>query len=291
MTGARLWGLIAVTMAAFAANSLLNRAAVGTGLIDPASFAAIRVVAGAVALSALVLLAGGQPQALPPARYLAGFCLSLYLIGFSFAYLQLDAGLGALILFGGVQVFMFSWGVIRGEVIPARRWIGTGAALLGLMVLSWPEPEGQTSIWAVIAMILAALGWAGYSLVGRGSKDPLGETAAAFLLAVPLTVAPVFLVPGTVVSGGAATGQGVLLAVLSGVVASGLGYALWYRCLPYLAASTAALVQLSAPLLAVVGGILILSEPLSPRLIIAALLILGGIAFGLVQRKIGSNGS
>ena len=290
MTGGRLWGLVAVTMAAFAANSLLNRAAVDGGHIDALSFAVVRVVAGAVMLSVLVLATGGRPRMPPPRRFLAAGCLSLYLLGFSLAYVHLDAGYGALILFGGVQLTMFAAGLWLREAIPARRWIGVAAALAGLAVLSWPLEAAGTAI-GVAAMLLAALGWGGYSLLGRGAKDPLPETAAAFLIAVPMVWLPVLMQPVAPDGQAQITGLGYLLAVVSGAITSGLGYALWYRVLPHLAASTAALVQLSAPLLAVLGGVALLGEAVSLRLGVATILILGGIAFGISQRRIGSSGS
>lgn len=288
MSGARLWGLITLTMVAFAANSILNRAGVGGGHIDALGFAVVRVIAGAVMLAALVLLTGRRPRIPPPQRFLAAASLSLYLLGFSIAYVHLDAGLGALILFGGVQLTMFAAGLWTREAIPPQRWIGALAALAGLAVLSLPIEAVGTGI-GIVAMLLAALGWGAYSLIGRGSADPLPETAAAFLIAVPLVWLPVLMMP-VAPDATPPTAVGYLLACASGAVTSGLGYALWYRVLPQLAASTAALVQLSAPLLAVLGGIVILGEGVSLRLGIATVLILGGIAFGL-HRRIGSKGS
>ena len=290
MTGGRLWSLVAITMVAFAANSLLNRAAVEGGQIDALSFAVIRVIAGAVMLAVLVVLTGGRPRFPPPRRFLAAGCLSLYLLGFSVAYVHLDAGFGALILFGGVQLTMFAAGLWSREAIPARRWIGAAAALTGLAVLSLPL-EGTGTAIGIVSMLFAALGWGGYSLLGRGSKDPLPETAAAFLIAVPLVWLPVLVQPVAPEGPLPITALGYGLAILSGAVTSGLGYALWYRVLPNLAASTAALVQLSAPLLAVLGGVALLGEAVSLRLGLATVLIIGGIAFGIAQRRIGSSGS
>jgi len=290
MTATRLWALVAVTMVAFAANSILNRAAVEGGHIDALSFAVIRVLAGAAMLSILVIVSGRRPQVPPVRRLFAAGFLSLYLLGFSIAYVDLDAGLGALILFGGVQVFMFGAGIAAREAIPPRRWLGTGAALAGLAVLCFPLEVAGSAV-GVVSMLLAALGWAAYSLMGRKARDPLPETAAAFLIAVPLVGLPVLALPMPTDLGEGVTVAGYGLAILSGAVTSGLGYALWYRVLPNLAASTAALVQLSAPLLAVMGGIILLGESISLRLGVATVLILGGIALGLVQRRIGSNGS
>lgn len=302
MRGARLWGLVAVTMLAFAANSLLTRAAVGAGHIDALSFASVRVIAGAVMLAVLVLPGGGRPVFPPRRRFWAAGWLSLYLLAFSLAYVQLDAGLGALVLFGTVQLVMFGGALWGREQVPRPRWFGMGLAFAGLVVLSWPSgvPSGALSgaisgapgsVWATGLMLLAGLGWGGYSLLGRSSTAPLPETAAAFLIAVPLVCIPVLILGRALAGPVFVAPWGISLAVISGAVTSGLGYALWYRVLPSLGASTAALVQLSAPLLAVIGGVLILGEPLGWRLVLAAGLILGGIAMGVVQRKSGSSGS
>ncbi|MBF9029265.1 EamA family transporter [Rhodobacterales bacterium HKCCE3408] len=289
MTGLRLGLLIAVTMTAFAANSLLNRAAVDGGFISAPGFAVIRVLSGAAMLSVLVLLSGRRPRIPAPGRLLTAAGLSLYLLGFSTAYVHLDAGLGALILFGGVQVTMFAAAIAMGETIPPRRYIGAALALGGLALLCLRPGTGGTAI-GVVAMILAAMGWGAYSVLGRRAKDPLAETAASFLIAVPMVWLPVLALP---VAPDAAppSAPGYALAILSGAVTSGMGYALWYVILRQITSSTAALVQLSAPLIAVAGGVLLLGETVSLRIVVAAVLILGGIAFGLAQRRIGSSGS
>jgi drug/metabolite transporter (DMT)-like permease len=286
----RLVALTALVMTAFAANSILNRMAVGPGLIGATDFALIRAVAGAVTLGGLVVLRRSALPLWSMRRVPGALGLSVYLVGFSVAYLAIDAGVGALILFGGVQVTMFAGAVLAGEAMAARRWIGSGLALAGLAWLVWPVGEVALPVLATLAMLAAALGWGVYSLVGRKATDPLAETAANFVLAAPLCAFVLFAWPGAAVE---MTAPGVALAVLSGAVTSGLGYALWYAVLPRLEASVSGLVQLSVPVIAMVGGVLLLGEAVSLRMVGAALVTLGGIAYGLgaFQRTRGSNGS
>jgi drug/metabolite transporter (DMT)-like permease len=241
-------------------------------------------------LVALVLV---QRRALPllsRRRIPGALGLAVYLLGFSFAYLAIDAGIGALILFGGVQLTMFAGAVLAGEAMPSRRWIGAGLAMAGLAWLVWPTGAVALPPLATVAMLAAALGWGVYSLVGRRATDPLAETAANFILAAPLCALALLAVPGV---GPSATAQGVALAILSGAVTSGLGYALWYAVLPRLEASVSGLVQLSVPVIAMAGGVLLLNEAVTPRMAGAALVTLGGIAYGLgaFQRTRGSSGS
>lgn len=288
----RLALLTALTMLAFAANSILNRMALAGGDIDALGFAIIRVLSGAGMLVALVLI---QRRGLPmfqPGRLAGALSLCLYLLGFSIAYVQLDAGLGALILFGCVQITMFAGAILGGESVPPARWIGAGLAMTGLGWLVWPAGEVTVPLTGTVFMALAGMGWGIYSLAGRKAGDPLAATAANFLWAAPVClIIPIFLPvqmePVDV------TTNGILLACLSGAVTSGLGYALWYSLLPQLKATVAGLVQLSAPVIAILGGVALLGEGLSLRLVLAAAIVLGGIAFGLLapQRRIGSSGS
>ncbi|WP_213684550.1 DMT family transporter [Roseicyclus sp.] len=284
----RLVALSALVMVAFAANSVLNRAAVGTGQIGALDFALLRAVAGAMVLIALIRLRGARLTLLEPRRVLGGAMLSTYLIGFSLAYLAMDTGLGALILFGGVQVTMFAGALVMGERPPARRWWGAGLALAGLVWLVWPGAGATAPLWAVGAMASAALGWGIYSLIGRGSADPLGDTGAAFVWATVLGfVAVLVQTGGSMVND--ATWAGMALAVISGAVTSGLGYALWYRVLPRIGASVAGLMQLSVPVIAGLGGALLLAETPTRAMILAGAVVLGGIGWGLwPQRTKGS---
>ncbi|MDA0188707.1 MAG: EamA family transporter, partial [Proteobacteria bacterium] len=208
----RLIAVSVLVMVAFAANSVLNRAAVGGGQIGALDFALLRAVAGAGMLMVLIRLRGGPVPLLAPRRVLGGVMLSTYLIGFSLAYLAMDAGLGALILFGGVQVTMFAGALVLGERPPARRWFGAGLALAGLVWLVWPGAGATAPLWAVGAMASAALGWGIYSLIGRGSADPLGDTGAAFVWATVLGFVAVLVhTGGSMVND--ATWAGMALAV------------------------------------------------------------------------------
>lgn len=282
--------LTAVVMTAFAANSILNRMAVGPGLVGATDFALIRAMAGAVTLGALVFLRRSSIPLWSMRRVPGALGLAVYLVGFSVAYLAIDAGVGALILFGAVQVTMFAGAVMMGEAMPNRRWIGAGLATAGLAWLVWPTGAVSLPLGASAAMLAAALGWGIYSLVGRRATDPLAETAANFILAAPLCAVVLLLVPGAEV---ALTGSGIALAIASGAITSGLGYALWYAVLPQLDASVSGLVQLSVPVIAMAGGVLLLNEEITLRMVGAALVTLGGIAYGLgaFQRTSGSSGS
>lgn len=287
----RLIALSVLVMVAFAANSVLNRAAVGAGQIGALDFALLRAVAGAGMLMVLIRLRGRSVPLLAPRRILGGAMLSTYLIGFSLAYLAMDAGLGALILFGGVQVTMFAGALVLGERPPLRRWAGAGLALAGLVWLVWPGTGASAPLWAVAAMAAAALGWGIYSLIGRGSADPLGDTGAAFVWATVLGfVAVLVQTGGSMVND--ASWQGMVLAATSGAITSGLGYALWYRVLPRIGASVAGLMQLSVPVIASLGGALLLAEAPTQAMIWAGAVVLGGIGWGLwPQRTKGSSGS
>jgi drug/metabolite transporter (DMT)-like permease len=280
----RLLTLTALAMLAFAANSVLNRMGVGAGLIDPVTFAVVRLVAGAVALLVLLGLrrqwrgAGPGMQAgtaraplLPASRWIGAVTLLVYLFGFSLAYLRLDAGTGALILFGCVQITMFAGAMVAGETVPLARWVGALLAFAGLVTLLAPG-GGVVSPVDVVLMALAGLGWGIYSLVGRGAGDALLATTVNFSLAVPFAL--VVLMLG---DNGSPQGRGVWLAVISGAVTSGLGYALWYRLLPQLGAVRASVAQLTVPVLAAAGGLL-LGEGISLRFVVSALLVLGGVA-------------
>ena len=273
----RLIILVSVTMLAFAANSLLNRMALAESEAGAASFAALRLLSGALMLVAIVQLRG---QANWRLTNVAGpLSLLAYVIGFSFAYLSLDAGLGALILFGGVQITMFAGALLRGESVPTMRWVGAGFAFAGLSFLMWPSGTAPVPLLGAGLMLGAALGWGIYSLLGAGAADPLGATARNFLWATPLGLLPAFFMWDGM------SPIGALLAVLSGAVTSGLGYALWYRVLPELPASVAAVAQLTVPVIALAGGIVFIGEELTWRFLVAALMVLGGVVLSLYRSK------
>jgi len=279
----KLFLLTALTMCAFAANSILNRLAIDSDVSDPVGFAIIRVLAGTVVLALLVFLRGDQLPLRNRRRILGAGSLALYMIGFSLAYLTLDAGLGALILFGVVQITMFSVTALTGAVPTIRQMVGAGVALAGLAFVLWPAAGFQVSLRGAALMTTAGVGWAIYSLVGRSEPDALQGTAANFLVALPVTAL------GLLATGGTwhVTALGYFLAALSGAVTSGLGYALWFRVLPQLAPSTAAVVQLSVPVIAIAGGVVLLGEDAGLRLLIGAALVLGGIALAVQRRTPG----
>lgn len=265
----RLILLTTLTMAAFAANSILNRMAVADGLIGAEAFALIRVVAGAVVLA--VLMKGQGLMQRPSIWGVLG--LSAYLVGFSQAYVGLDAGLGALILFGMVQVTMFGGALLRAEVVPPQRWLGMVIAFCGLtFVLLRGLPSGGSLQLGVLFMALAGIGWGIYSLIGQKVTDPRAATARSFLWSVPLVA---------LASLGASfqmAPTGVALAVLSGAVTSGLGYALWYAVLPSLGASRAAVAQLTVPVIAIAVGAALLGEVPGISFLIGSTVVLLGVA-------------
>lgn len=279
----RLFLLTTLTMLAFAANSLLNRAALLGGGIDPASFVVLRVASGVVMLFVLLALRGGIARPAPDLWAVLG--LTLYMVGFSYAYLSMDAGVGALILFAGVQVTMFMGAVRSGERPPLSRWGGAGAALGGLTLLLWPSEGVDMPVIGFALMSIAAFGWGVYSLIGRGVRDPLAATAWNFLYSFPL-VAVVWIVAALRdVDAVTLQPNAIWLAICSGAITSGLGYALWYKALPQLGATRAALAQLSVPVIALGLGALWLGEELPWRVLVAAVIVLGGIALGLLPGR------
>ena len=269
----RLLLLTTLTMAAFAANSVLNRWAVGPGHIGAVEFACIRLLAGALALAGLLAMQRGALTWPGRRGRVPGVLgLSAYLLGFSLAYRGLDAGTGALVLFGTVQVTMFAGALVQREPVPGRRWAGAGLALIGLTLIAAPSGGALLPLGL---MTLAGIGWGIYSLAGRGARDPVAGTAWNFILSLPL-VLPIGFASGLANP----DAVGVALAILSGAVTSGLGYALWYRILPQLGSARAAVAQLTVPIIAALGGSLLLTEV--PGLWFwfwfASALVLGGVA-------------
>lgn len=266
-----------LALIAFAANSVLCRLALGHGAIDPASFATLRLAAGAGAL--LVLSRSTRSEAAPvKGSWLSAGTLFLYATCFSFAYSRLSAGTGALVLFGSVQLMMMIGALRAGEKPRALQWIGSGMAFAGLIYLVLPGLAAPSMAGATL-MVLAGLSWGSYSLLGRRATHPIAQTTSNFVRSLPLALA----VSAVSIRRAHLEPGGVLLAVLSGAVASALGYVLWYTALRGLTASRAAIVQLSVPLLAAAGGVMFLSETISLHLTLAALLILGGLALALVR--------
>lgn len=266
-------------MLAFAANSVLCRLSLGAGLIDASSFTSIRLLSGALCLIVIVWLRDRSLVFGPP-RWLSVLALLVYMVGFSLAYRSLSTGTGALILFGCVQLTMLGTARLRGERWSALTWLGIAGAVAGLVYLLLPGAHAPVPLYAGF-MVLAGLAWGTYSLVGAGGVDATRATASNFLYATPLAIGCSLIDLDQL----ALTGQGILLAIASGAIASGIGYAIWYRVLAQIKASSAAIVQLSVPALAAIGGVVLLAEPLSTRIVLATLLTLGGIALVLSQKS------
>ncbi len=266
-------------MIAFAANSLLCRLALRSELIDAASFATVRVVAGAVALG-VVLLPRWRARGRPRANWPSAAMLFTYLVFFSFAYLSLSAGTGALILFGAVQLTMFAAALRAGERLAPSAWLGLLMAVAGLVYLvapgvTAPDPQGAA------LMAIAGVAWGLYSLRGRGTTAPLESTASNFLHAVPFVLVVSLLFANRL----SLSPMGIVFAIASGAIASGAGYAVWYAALRGLTAGRAATVQLSVPVLAALGGAVFLSERVTLRLVVASAVTLGGVAIVIARRE------
>lgn len=275
----RLAFATALTMIAFAANSILTRMAIEGGHIDPSAFALVRVVSGAVVLGMLITVRGGALPLFRRNRLSGAISLAVYLIGFSLAYLTLDAGLGALILFGVVQITMFAHGALRGTRPTPRQLTGGAVAFAGLLVALWPGPGAAAEPVGAALMVFAGLGWAAYTIVGRSATDPLAATTANFLLCVPILLV---LLTGTGLRFGA---TGIALGIVCGGLTSALGYALWYSVLPKLEGAVAAIVQLSVPIIAILAGALLLGETVGLTVIIATVLVIGGIGWSVTARS------
>ncbi|HBN30984.1 MAG TPA: EamA family transporter [Rhodobacteraceae bacterium] len=276
----RLVMLTLFALFAFAANSVLTRSALAFDQIGPGEFMAIRLISGAVTLAVLVALRGVRDGMLRHGSVISAASLLLYTTAFSLAYVTLDAGLGALILFGGVQITMFAGAVIGREKPSAARWLGSLLGMIGLGVLFAP---GATvpDVGGALLMGGSAVGWGIYSLRGRGVSAPLQATASNFLIAAPAGALFWFMFPSEIVT----NLNGILLAIASGALASGVGYAIWYATLPKLDSSLAAIVQLTVPLIALAGGIVFLGETASWAFMASTVLILSGVFIAVFGPK------
>ena len=276
----KLFAITALTMVAFAANSVLNRIALTQDAIGPWGFTTIRFVSGAIILMII---------AKPKLAYKAGnwgSALALFSYGslFSYAYLMLSAGTGALVLFAAVQITMIAGGLIAGERLKALQWAGTIIAVLGLIYLMSPSLETPPFSGALM-MLCAGIGWGLYSLRGKTAGDPVAKTGGNFIRTgiICLIISPIVLyaLPEIEMSS-----KGVLLALTSGVVTSGLGYVIWYMALKDLTAIRAGIAQLTVPVIAAIGGMIFISEPMTWRFTITALVILGGVGVATMTKNL-----
>ncbi len=269
----------AAALIAFAGNSVVTRLALGHAAIDPASFSTVRLAGGAGMLL-LVSIATQTERFRLRGSWLSAAILFLYAVPFSFAYVSLSAGTGALILFGSVQITMLLAALRLGERPHLVQWVGLGCALAGLIYLMLPGLAAP-SIPGSMLMASAGISWGLYSLRGRGAGSPLTQTTGNFVRALPLAIVVSLIAR----SGAHASRSGMILAVACGAVTSGLGYVLWYSALRSMTATRAAVVQLMVPVLAAAGGVIFLGETISSRLIVSASTVLGGIALALVGGK------
>lgn len=265
--------LTLLVMLAFAGNSILVRLALSTDCIGSLSFSIIRLLAGALVLA----LIAKPKQTLESGSWLSALYLLVYVLFFSYAYLSLDAGTGALILFAAVQIVMIGSGLWHGERLAALQWAGMTMACLGLFFLLRPGAASSPNLTGAVLMGLSGLGWALYSLRGRHAESPVLATAGNFAKAsvyvVGVSIPLLFVLPEEPPST-----KGIVLAIISGAITSGLGYTLWYKVLPHLPATRASIAQLSVPAIAAIGGMIFLNETVTTRLIITTALVLGGVA-------------
>jgi len=274
----KVFVLTALAMIAFAGNSLLCRQALKHTTIDAATFTLVRIVSGAVCLWIIVQIRKGAVR--KAGSWPSALALFGYAALFSFAYLQLTAGTGALLLFGAVQATMIFWALQKGERLRFLQIAGLLLAIAGLVALVLPGISAPP-LGAAALMLGAGIAWGIYSLRGKGGADPLGATAGNFFRAVPMAAA----LSIAALRWANLDRAGIGYAIVSGALASGVGYAIWYSALPALKASAAATVQLSVPVLAAAGGILFLGETITLRFVLASLAILGGIALVIVERR------
>ena len=276
-TPLRIFALTALAMIAFAANSILARLALTGGDIGPWSFTAIRFISGAVCLALII----GPMKTLRQGSWNAAFALLLYGIFFSYAYLLLSAGTGALILFAVVQITMIGGGLLAGERLRTLQWLGLALAMGGLVYLMLPSVAPPSPIGAIM-MSLSGLGWGLYSLMGRGKGNPTALTAGNFLRAA--IICAVITLPVLLILPEAAIGpKGLGLALASGIMTSGIGYVIWYMALKHLTATRAGIAQLTVPFIAAIGGMLFIAEPFTLRFFIAMCLTLLGVALATLS--------
>lgn len=273
----RIIALTAIAMVAFAANSVLARLALAPAGGEPLGYTGIRLASGALVLLALLAL---RQRALPRkagGSWRAAGALFGYAIAFSLAYILLGAGTGALILFASVQIGIVGWAILKGDRPGLLEWLGLGVALAAFAYLVSPGLVAPHPIGSIL-MVGAGLCWAAYTLLGRGSQSPLTDTAGNFIRTLPLAI--VLLLAGLL--SGPIDPAAASYAIASGALASGLGYAVWYAALPALSRTTAAIVQLTVPAIAALGGVALIGEQLTLRLVIASAGIIGGVAIALI---------
>ncbi|MCD7059954.1 DMT family transporter [Pelagibacterium xiamenense] len=272
--------LTALAMIAFAGNSILARLALGGNGIDAPQYTGIRLASGAICLALILAMRSGAKPNLFKGSWPAAAALFGYALAFSLAYLMLGAGPGALVLFASVQIGMLSWAIIKGDRPGWPEWLGFAVAVGGLVYLVSPGLAAPDPLGAAL-MVVSGLCWAAYSLIGRSSKAPLDDTTGNFVRCAPPALALIAVGLATQMP----TAPALAYAVASGALASGAGYAIWYAALPALSRSQAAFVQLTVPAIAAAGAVVFIGEPVTLRLVIASIAILGGVALALAAAR------
>ncbi|WP_100642623.1 DMT family transporter [Alteromonas facilis] len=265
--------LTGLALIAFAANSVLSRLALDSNAIDAASYTIVRLVSGAAALAVILSLSrrrSDQPS--PKGSWLASFMLFLYAVAFSYAYLTLETGTGALILFGSVQITMILLSIYSGARVHLTEWVGISIAFAGFLYLVIPNVS-TPSLTGFVLMTVSGIAWGVYTLQGRGSKNPLSDTTYNFVRTTPFVI----ILAIFALNNASYSTYGVTLAILSGTLASGVGYTIWYSALTQLKSTQAAVLQLLVPVIAALGGVIFVSEPITLRLFISGILVLGGV--------------
>ena len=273
--------LTTLALIAFAANSVLCRLALGKDLIDAGTFTAVRLLSGVLVLTLLVYLQHKPSENTLNGNWTSSVMLFVYAAAFSYAYISLDTGTGALILFGAVQITMILWTIVSGKRLQLLEWVGLGLALAGFIYLMLPSAN-TPSLFGFALMVVSGVAWGIYTIQGQHSNSPMRDTANNFIRTIPFVII-LFLVS---LPTGDYRYEGVLYAVLSGSLASGVGYTMWYMVLRDLQTMQAAVLQLLVPVIAALGGVIFVSEPLTQRLIFSALMILGGILM-VIKAKYG----
>ncbi|MBT4264934.1 MAG: DMT family transporter [Deltaproteobacteria bacterium] len=271
--------LTSLALIAFAANSVLCRLALGENAIDASNFTVIRLLSGVIVLLAIIKLRRNKTGSPTKGSWLASFMLFLYAITFSFAYITLDTGTGALILFGSVQITMILLSLLSGTRLHSTEWAGVAVAFTGFVYLILPGVTTPSAI-GFLLMTMAGIAWGIYTLMGRGSKSPLMDTAYNFFRTVPVVV----ILALVAMKNANFSSEGILLAAISGGITSGIGYTIWYIALGGLSATQAAVLQLLVPVIAALGGIIFVSEIVTVRLMVSAAMILGGILLVVLGR-------
>ena len=275
---ARTISFTVLALIAFAANSVLCRLALGDRTIDASSFTVIRLLSGAIVLF-LIIKIKNKSEVSTKGSWSASLMLFLYAITFSFAYITLDTGTGALILFGSVQITMIFLSILSGNRLHVTEWLGVMVSFLGFVYLVLPGIT-TPSMFGFMLMTVAGIAWGIYTLKGKGSTNPVIDTAYNFLRTIPFVIILAVLAFNKM----SYSSTGILLAVLSGAIASGIGYAIWYSALRGLSTVQAAVVQLLVPVIAAFGGVIFVSEAITLRLTVSAMLILGGILLVVLGR-------